>query len=135
MADLLLEQGWLTKDDAETMRTLGLFGDMIGNTDMHFGNMAFELSDSAPLGLIPAYDMLPMLYAPGPNGAIVARMFKPPVPLPRQYSAWVRAADAAQHFWTVVATDLAISGNFRDLATANGESIRRLQARFGAATA
>jgi hypothetical protein len=131
MADLLLDQGWLTAEDAETMRALGLFGELIGNTDMHFGNLAFALADAAPLGLVPAYDMLPMLYAPGPNGAIVGQNFQPPVPLPRYHAAWLRAAQAAQQFWAAVESGGEISTGFRVLAAANGESVRRLLARFG----
>ncbi len=131
MADRLLAANWIEPGTAQTLRTLGLFGELIGNSDMHFGNLAFELADAAPFKLVPAYDMLPMLYAPSASGAVVDRSFTPPVPLPRFQAEWNRAAIAAREFWAAVEADAAISDGFRQLATANGESIARLLARFG----
>jgi hypothetical protein len=42
------------------------FGQLIGNTDMHFGNLAFFVDDVAipALRLAPLYDMLPMMWRP-----------------------------------------------------------------------
>jgi hypothetical protein len=131
MADRLLAAGWIDTVSAENMRTLGLFGELIGNTDMHFGNLAFELADSAPFQLVPVFDMLPMLYAPGPGGAVVERGFAPPMPLPRFEQAWASAAGAAIAFWAAVEGDAAISDGFRRLAASNGDSVRRLVDRFG----
>jgi serine/threonine protein kinase HipA of HipAB toxin-antitoxin module len=130
MADLMLSQRWIGADAAASMRSLGLFGEMIANTDMHFGNVAFELVDAAPFALVPAYDMLPMLYAPGPGGALVEREFTPPVPLPRYQREWAGAARAASRFWRAVQDDAAISEGFRRVAQANGAALHRLQARF-----
>lgn len=110
---------------------MGLFGELIGNSDMHFGNVSLELSDSVPFELVPAYDMLPMLYAPGPGGALVERDFLPPVPLPRYRQAWARAAGAALDFWSAVQADAAISDGFRRLAESNGRSVQHLVQRFG----
>lgn len=131
MADRLLAQEWIAPECAETIRTLGLFGELIGNTDMHFGNLAFELRDATPFGLVPAYDMLPMLYAPTSGGALVERTLNPTVPLPRLQSAWARAAHAARDFWQTVEADGGISDGFRRLASANGQSVARWLARFG----
>lgn len=131
MADRLLAEHWIVAEDAETLRTLGLFGELIGNTDMHFGNLAFVLTDAAPFALSPVYDMLPMRYAPGPGGAIVAREFDPPMPLPHLRAAWLRAADAARQYWSVVAADAGISTGFRQIAADNGARVQGLLQRFG----
>jgi hypothetical protein len=131
MADLLLAEGWIDASDAEDLRTLGLFGELIGNIDMHFGNVAFELADSAPFKLVPAFDMVSMLYAPGPGGALVEREFTPPVPLPRYRRAWARATSAACGFWTAVQRDASISDGFRKLAQGNGQRVQALVERFG----
>jgi HipA-like C-terminal domain len=42
------------------------FGQLIGNTDMHFGNLGFFIDDiSTPLPVLaPVYDMLPMMWRP-----------------------------------------------------------------------
>ena len=131
MAEPLLRAGWITEDTAEAMRVIDLFGALIGNTDMHFGNLAFELQDSIPFGLVPVFDMLPMLYAPSSTGAIVARDFDPPPPLPRQRSAWQRAARAALRFWQSVAGSPLISADFQGIAGDNAQRIDRLLGKFG----
>ena len=131
MADPLLRAGWITEGDAEAMRVIDLFGALIGNTDMHFGNLAFELQDSTPFGLVPVFDMLPMLYAPSSTGAIVARDFEPPLPLPRQKSAWQRAAPAALRFWQSVTGSPLISADFQGIAGDNAQRIDRLLGKFG----
>jgi len=131
MADVLLGQGWLTPRNAETLRVIGLFGEMIGNSDMHFGNLAFDLQDEKPFGLVPIYDMLPMLYAPTASGAIVERNLDPPMPLPRYQAAWRRAAQAAHAFWTSVESDTWVSAPFRAIAGGNAGKIAGVLARFG----
>lgn len=47
------------------------FGTLIGNTDMHAGNLSFISSEGRPYQLAPAYDVLPMAFAPRSGGAIV----------------------------------------------------------------
>ena len=42
-ADRLVHRGWLTEQDAEQMSLLWWFGVMIGNTDMHYGNISLFL--------------------------------------------------------------------------------------------
>lgn len=46
---------------------------LIANTDRHYGNISLLL-DGDDWALAPAYDMLPMLYAPV-GGELVARSF------------------------------------------------------------
>lgn len=70
---------------------------MIGNTDMHVGNLGFFLNGALPPSRGPSYDMLPMLYRPAGNGSLVPREFTPPAPLPatlercRQAAIWASA--------------------------------------------
>ena len=47
------------------------FGTLIGNTDMHAGNLSFISCHGRPYQLAPAYDMLPMGFAPRSGGAVV----------------------------------------------------------------
>ena len=56
------------------------FGRLIANTDMHLGNLSFHLEQT--LRLAPAYDMLPMAYAPLAGGEVPPRDFTPALPLP-----------------------------------------------------
>jgi hypothetical protein len=46
------------------------FGTLIGNTDMHAGNLSFVSDHGQPYSLSPAYDMLPMAFSPTASGRI-----------------------------------------------------------------
>jgi biotin operon repressor len=55
---------------------LHAFGTLIGNTDMHPGNLSFT-GAGRPYILAPAYDMLPMGFAPTAGGALPVRLASP----------------------------------------------------------
>lgn len=59
-------------DPAATQGTQRLFafGRLIGNSDMHTGNLSFVGDTGRPYALAPAYDMLPMAFAPGSGGGM-----------------------------------------------------------------
>ncbi len=46
------------------------FGTLIGNTDMHAGNLSFFTDGEKPYALSPIYDMLPMAFAPERSGQL-----------------------------------------------------------------
>jgi serine/threonine protein kinase HipA of HipAB toxin-antitoxin module len=60
----LFHEGLVDAEAVSAVRRLHAFGELIGNTDMHFGNLTFWLGDTLPFQVAPAYDMLPMLWAP-----------------------------------------------------------------------
>lgn len=127
-----LEQAGLV--DASTVRDtrrLQAFGELIGNTDMHAGNLAFRLTDELPFTLAPAYDMLPMLWAPGPQGELMERSFAPQPPVPAAAEAWREMLDLARDFWNRVIGDQRVSREFAATARAAGEALARLAERFG----
>lgn len=76
----LLPTNWFKAETVAQVRRLWWFGRLIGNTDMHDGNLSFVPGPplpgrpTAPLALAPVYDMLPMAYAP------VRRVELPPGP-------------------------------------------------------
>ena len=106
------------------MRRLWWFGRLIANTDMHAGNLSFVPNDT--LALAPAYDMLPMLYAPLPGGELPTRSFEPALPLPPQRAVWLLACAAALGFWDRAATDARISAAFRRTCSANARRLREV---------
>ena len=75
-----------------TIQRLHAFGELVGNTDMHFGNLAFFLDDSLPFPVTPVYDMLPLLWVPGSQGELIERQFAPAPPLPAMTEPWGEAA-------------------------------------------
>ena len=107
------------------------FGRLIGNSDMHLGNLSFQLikreGQSVSVCLSPAYDMLPMLYAPLSGGEVPLRQFTAALPLPQQALAWRIAYEAASSFWKVVSQDERISLSFREIALMNLAQLVQLQ--------
>jgi hypothetical protein len=122
LAERLQGLGLLDAESVERVRHLWWFGRLIANTDMHTGNLSFVPSDG--LTLAPAYDMLPMLYAPLAGGELPTRPFEPPLPLPPQRGAWLSACAAALTFWNRAATDVRIGTAFRRTCSANARRLR-----------
>lgn len=125
----LLDRDLIDRDTAQAITRLWHFGQLIGNTDMHDGNLSFRPSTSgaaARLLLAPAYDMLPMLYAPQRGVELPQVTFNPRLPLPAEREAWRDAASAAEHFWSRSANDARISAEFRALCAANLAAVRKV---------
>lgn len=117
-------------DDAglATIASLWWFGSLIANTDMHLGNLSFFVDRT--LRPAPAYDMLPMLYAPLPGGEVPARSFTPALPQPAQLESWREASEAAIAFWAAAGADRRISAAFRGVCRDNEERLRRVADRI-----
>lgn len=117
-AERLLRAGAIDEATRDQIRWRELFGGLIANTDMHQANLSFYFREPEVLGLAPAYDMLPMLYAPQ-NDQIVERAFDPPPPGPRDGALWESARKAALSFWEAAGADERLSPEFRTLARDN----------------
>jgi hypothetical protein len=87
--------------DAAALRWLDAFGQLIGNTDRHFGNVAF-LVDGGRLRLAPAYDMLPMTLALSAEGGAAPRGLRVEPPTGANLDVWPDAAAHATRFWSRV---------------------------------
>jgi hypothetical protein len=127
-----LEQvGLVNAAAVRNTRRLQAFGELIGNTDMHAGNLAFRITDTLPFELAPAYDMLPMLWAPGPQGELMDRTFAPQPPVPAAAEAWREMLSLAREFWNRVIADQRVSREFAAIARKAGDVLTRLHERFG----
>ncbi|MBI2515656.1 MAG: type II toxin-antitoxin system HipA family toxin YjjJ [Opitutae bacterium] len=124
VAGALLGSGFLAPDDAAALRRRWCFGRLIANTDMHLGNAALWFDPPAPLRLAPSYDMLPMLYAPGPQGEIVPREFRLAPPAPALREDWRQVLPWAVEFWRRLASDARVSDDFRRIAV-NGIQVAK----------
>jgi len=123
--------GWLSASDLDVVRLRHAFGQLIGNTDMHFGNLACFLDNGLPFRLTPTYDMLPMLWAPRPGSAEPDPIFSPAPPLPGDQVIWSQAANLAIEFWQRVAQSPQVSNSFHLHAEKSLAAVRSLCARFG----
>ncbi|MDH0170975.1 HipA domain-containing protein [Stenotrophomonas sp. GD04145] len=74
----LRAQRWIHQETTTALSRLHAFGQLIGNTNMHQGNVGFHLLDRGALPLAPAYDMLPMSLAPSRTGVLRATTPLPP---------------------------------------------------------
>lgn len=126
-ATALARSGRISPHDEELIRRLMTFGQLIGNTDMHFGNLSFYFSLGASLSLAPAYDMLPMLYAPITGDQLPQRNFEPPLPTADTLDIWPATVDLATQYWRDVASHDLVSREFAELARRNGEQLAALK--------
>ena len=122
----LLNQGVISQDDANKIRWLKAFGSLIGNTDMHLGNLSLIRVDSRFYTLAPVYDMLPMLYRPV-SGDTPDREFYPHGPTIETADIWDRALKSAIHFWDTVTGEPGLSGDFRAICRQNLETLLKIK--------
>ena len=128
--EALVKQKLLSAGDARTVVMSYLFGQFIGNTDMHFGNLSFFVDDVInPIFVpTPVYDMLPMMWRPDiHSGNLDPSPLREPV-LPIGYAAEVALARTwAIDYWQQASIDAEISAELRELCV---ENARRLQHGF-----
>ncbi|MEI8157922.1 MAG: type II toxin-antitoxin system HipA family toxin YjjJ [Burkholderiales bacterium] len=93
------------------------FGTLIGNSDMHAGNLSFvsaSVSDQGrPYALSPAYDMLPMVFSPAAGGVI-----RDTVPAAHLHptvdgDTWRAAQVLSAQYLTRLSDDARLSDSFR----------------------
>lgn len=129
-ADRLEADAWLAPESAARMRQAGWFGELIGNTDMHYGNFSFQPGADYPLEPTPIYDMLPMLHAPTAGGEMPARTFTPRLPAPAHLPDWTLASTWALEYWEQLADDPAITEGFRALSRNHAATVHALRQRL-----
>jgi hypothetical protein len=122
--------------DAKTLdeiRLISSFADLIANTDMHFGNLAFYDTYDGRFRLTPVYDMLPMLFAPA-HDQLVARSYTPADPTSDTLNVWGRSRALAEKYWRTITSEARISAEFRGICAACLQTLESLP-RTGAYSA
>jgi hypothetical protein len=125
-ADSLQSAGKLSAEDADAVHRAATFGQLIGNSDMHFGNLSFFMAGGR-VSLAPIYDMLPMIYAPIAGEELPDRDFDPPMPIASNLEIWTSIAEVAAGFWRDVASHTLISKEFASIAAQNAEKLLRVR--------
>ena len=127
--EVLTERALLDVAQLHTVASTYLFGQFIGNTDMHFGNMSFFVDDVVSPTLVPTpvYDMLPMMWRPGiHSGALDAN----PLRMPTQSVGYAVQAQQARawaiDFWSRAAELPALGAALRQASAASAASLRKL---------
>ncbi|EMT6574307.1 MULTISPECIES: type II toxin-antitoxin system HipA family toxin YjjJ [Providencia] len=113
----LVKQGYVDADAATSTARLWAFGMLIGNTDMHHGNLSFISSHGRPYQLAPAYDILPMGFAPKSGGEIVNSLRVATLLDGISGGIWREALALAEEFFTLVNNCDRLSNNFGQCLT------------------
>lgn len=127
--------GFFEPDVIDRVEELWWFGRFIANTDMHHGNLSLRPHGNR-FQLAPAYDMLPMHYAPHRGGDVPDGEYPlQDLPLPRRGSEdrWRGALNAAFSFWGEAGRDKRISEPFRRTCSNNAHSLERWADTWAAA--
>ncbi len=128
-AAALHARNWLSADDVSRVARLALFGRFIGNSDMHNGNLAFFVANRR-FALAPAYDMLPMWFAPTRAGELIERPLAPSPPPPAHESEWHIALAGALQYWAALASNQRVSADFRAICRNSRAQLLALGERF-----
>jgi hypothetical protein len=113
-AVVLKNTGRLAEEDACRLRWLDAFGAFIANTDRHQHNIVFFPGGST-LRLAPAFDQVPMLFAPSADGGVPSRSYPVPRATADTLDVWDDARLAAREFWERASDDGRVSADTRSL--------------------
>jgi serine/threonine protein kinase HipA of HipAB toxin-antitoxin module len=91
---------------------LWAFGTLIGNSDMHLGNLSFMDDQGPPYSLAPAYDMTPMGFRPRSSGGLSDQLSAPNISLDVPSVIWHRALSVADAFFARVKNSNQFSARF-----------------------
>ena len=94
----LAKQGAITTTAAEEAEILWAFGALIGNSDMHNGNLSFVSEQGRPYALAPAYDMTPMSFAPTSSGRLPDAIYPITLHASVRNDSWRRAQELATNY-------------------------------------
>jgi hypothetical protein len=121
----------LGDEECDQLRWIGVFGDLIANTDMHYGNVSLFSNLKGDYRLAPLYDTLPMLYAPVAD-EVREREFMPAIPGTAAAAQWKSASNAAVIFWRTVGEDARVSAEFRAIAAENCAKVAAVAEKLAA---
>lgn len=131
----MAEARLLSHDDARTLQLFDAFAQLIANTDRHHYNVALfpqldgegerTAATARRYALAPAFDQLPMLYAPTGDGQLPERTFSRAAPAGDTWAVWDDAVALATEFWKRVAGDTRVGERMRAVALANADIVAR----------
>jgi hypothetical protein len=133
IAHQLVDGGQIRREAADGANLLWAFGTLIGNSDMHSGNLSFVAEHGRPCDIAPAYDMTSMAFAPRTGGGIPDLIVEATIHASVGNETWQRAEELARAFLARVMAATAFSHRFGPCIAAlerhintTGTKIRRL---------
>jgi len=130
MARRLAAIGEICSEAAEVAALLWAFGTLIGNSDMHSGNLAFVSEHGRPYSIAPAYDMTPMAFAPRSGGGLPDTISDATIHASVNNETWLQAEELAQKFLSRVMSATGFSPRFRPCIVAMELRIKTARAKI-----
>ncbi|NOT64599.1 MAG: type II toxin-antitoxin system HipA family toxin YjjJ [Methylotenera sp.] len=118
IAKLLAAGHQIQQDAADGANLLWAFGTLIGNSDMHNGNLSFISEHGRPYSIAPAYDMTPMSFAPRTGGGLSDSISEANIHISVPSETWLRAEELARIFLTSVKAEGRFSQRFETCVAA-----------------
>ena len=104
----------ITRDAHAAACLLHAFGALIGNTDMHPGNLSFTTDNGRPYALAPAYDMLPMAFAPRSSGELPNTLPAANIDAQIENAQWRQALELAEAYLVRLQKEDGLSAGFTE---------------------
>ncbi len=124
IARRLAVDGQILPEAADGANLLWAFGTLIGNSDMHSGNLSFIAEYGRPYHIAPAYDMTPMTFAPRSGGGLPDTISEATIHVSVSNETWRRAEDLARAFLARVMAATEFSRRFEPCITALEHNIK-----------
>ncbi|WP_313951514.1 type II toxin-antitoxin system HipA family toxin YjjJ, partial [Accumulibacter sp.] len=131
IARRLAVDGQIRPDAADGADLLWAFGTLIGNTDMHSGNLSFVSEHGRPYELAPAYDMTPMSFAPRSGGGLPDTISEASIHASVANETWRRAEELAQRFLARLMAATGFSHRFEPCIAALEHHLETASAKIG----
>ncbi|RLD01151.1 MAG: type II toxin-antitoxin system HipA family toxinoxin YjjJ [Chloroflexi bacterium] len=122
-AEQLYDEQLIAQEGVDSLRWLSGFGALIGNTDMHLGNISLIPGESR-FQLAPVYDMTPMYYRPRAGGVLPQEALQAG-PLSIRINN-DRIAPIATQFWKAAQGDTRMTDQFRSICQQNIGTMKAL---------
>lgn len=127
----LAADGQIHREAVAGADLLWAFGMLIGNSDMHSGNLSFVSAPGRPYDLAPAYDMTPMAFAPRTGGGLPDSLAAPTIHAGVDNETWRRAEVLANAFLVRVMAASQFSHRFGPCISALESHINAASAKIG----
>lgn len=130
VAHRLTRDRHIEPEAADAASLLWAFGTLIGNTDMHGGNLSFVAEQGRPYALAPAYDMTPMAFAPRSGGGLPDTVPEAVIHAGVAHDTWRHAQALARAYLARVTTDDGFSTRFAPCIAALARHLDAASARI-----
>jgi hypothetical protein len=127
----LVDDGQVRREAADGANLLWAFGTLIGNSDMHSGNLSFVAEHGRPYDIAPAYDMTSMTFAPRTGGGIPDIIAEAIIHASVGNETWRRAEELARAFLARVTATAGFSHRFGSCIAALERHINTASTKIG----